>query len=129
MIVAGIGSRKGTSEREVLEAINAALAAQSLDPSALSALATGGVKRAEKAIGDAAQRLGLPLHVIEDAALQSTADRCLTVSERSLAWSGAPSLSEAAALAAAGDGARLLGPRLVHGSVTCALAQGKDFSL
>lgn len=123
MIVAGIGSRKGASEREVLEAINAALATQHLDLAALSALATGGVKRAEKAISDAAQRLGLPLHIVEDGALQSTADRCLTVSERSLAWSGSPSLSEAAALATAGDGARLLGARLVHGSVTCALAQ------
>jgi cobalt-precorrin 5A hydrolase len=33
-----------------------------------------------------------------------------------------PSVAEAAALAAAGPAARLIGPRLVIGSATCALA-------
>ncbi|MHA6346914.1 cobalamin biosynthesis protein, partial [Roseivivax sp. CAU 1761] len=38
------------------------------------------------------------------------------------------SVAEAAALAAAGPGARLLGPRAVSpdGCATCALAQGKE---
>jgi cobalt-precorrin 5A hydrolase len=35
---------------------------------------------------------------------------------------GVPTVAEAAALAAAGPAARLLGPRLVVGAATCALA-------
>jgi cobalt-precorrin 5A hydrolase len=38
----------------------------------------------------------------------------------------APSVSEASALAVAGKGARLLGPRTVLGSVTCAIAISGD---
>jgi len=47
----------------------------------------------------------------------------ITRSERSLAVAGVASVSEHAALAAAGDGARLLGPRTALGHVTCALAE------
>ena len=39
---------------------------------------------------------------------------------------GVPSVSEAAALAAAGPGARLLGPRVAVGPATCALAVTGD---
>jgi cobalt-precorrin 5A hydrolase len=50
----------------------------------------------------------------------------LTHSELSQALAGTPSVSEAAALAAAGEGARLYGPRIVVGLVTCALATSGD---
>lgn len=123
MRVAGIGCRKGVSEREVMEALASALSAHGLGLPALDAIATAEAKRTEPAIGDAARRLGLPLHIIQDDALQAAAEGCLSASEHSLAVSGSPSLSEAAALASIGVGARLLGPRIVHGSVTCALAQ------
>jgi cobalt-precorrin 5A hydrolase len=46
----------------------------------------------------------------------------LTRSELSQAIAGVPSVSEHAALAAAGQGARLFGPRIAVGPVTCALA-------
>ncbi len=46
----------------------------------------------------------------------------LSHSERSLRLAGTPSVSEAAALAAAGDGAELLGARTAVGPVTCAIA-------
>jgi cobalt-precorrin 5A hydrolase len=39
---------------------------------------------------------------------------------------GVESVSEAAALAAAGEGARLAGPRVAVGNVTCAIALGDD---
>jgi len=39
---------------------------------------------------------------------------------------GVPSVSETAALAAAGEGVRLLGPRIVVGPVTCAIAISGD---
>jgi cobalt-precorrin 5A hydrolase len=42
-----------------------------------------------------------------------------------LALTGVPSVAEAAALAAAGPLAHLIGPRLVIGSATCALASSE----
>ncbi|XIK08888.1 cobalamin biosynthesis protein [Mesorhizobium sp. AaZ16] len=56
----------------------------------------------------------------------SAAANTLTHSARSQAVAGTPSVAEAAALAAAGEGARLLGPRIVVGPVTCALATSGD---
>ena len=50
----------------------------------------------------------------------------LTASPLSLAVAGTPSVSEAAALAAAGPSAKLLGPRTVFGPVTCAIAMSED---
>jgi cobalt-precorrin 5A hydrolase len=126
MIVAGIGCKKGSSEQAVMDAITTALAAHKLNLSALDALATAGVKANEAAIFEAARRFGLGVKVVDDLSLRSSADRCATHSEKSLAFSGVPSLSEAAALAAAGNGATLLGPRLVQNGVTCALARSGE---
>ena len=52
--------------------------------------------------------------------------RALTRSKPSLAASGTPSVSETAALAAAGQDATLLGPRVSVGPVTCAIAVAGD---
>jgi cobalt-precorrin 5A hydrolase len=54
--------------------------------------------------------------------MQMVSLRGLTRSTASLSAAGSPSVSETAALAAAGQKSRLLGPRSVHGPVTCAIA-------
>ncbi|WP_274424612.1 cobalamin biosynthesis protein [Chelativorans sp. YIM 93263] len=92
----------------------------------LEALATSEAKALEPAIIEAAKALGLPLIAVAQADLQRASDRCLTRSEASLAATGIASLSEAAALAAAGERSRLLGPRIAEGNVTCAIAQNRD---
>ena len=72
----------------------------------------------------AAQNLALELRVVDAQRLVTAAPHCLTHSPRVLSLTGLPSLAEAAALAAAGPGARLLGPRLAAaGEATCALAE------
>lgn len=121
MIVAGIGCRKGVDAAAVIAAVDAALRSHHLDRSALSALATTSFKRDEAAILAAAKQLGLGVIVIEDADADDAQDT-LTHSDISLAVAGSPSVSESAALAAAGKDARLLGPRLITGAVTCAIA-------
>jgi cobalt-precorrin 5A hydrolase len=126
MIVMGIGSRKGVSEQQVLNAIHAALAEHNIDLSSLSGVATAPLKREEAAIFSAARQLGLFVTIIDDTALATAGTRTSSHSELSLALTGAPSVSEAAALAAAGDGARLLGPRILLDSVTCAIAISGD---
>ena len=68
--------------------------------------------------------MGLPLVLVDGDVLAEMPT--LTMSEGSLAAAGTPSVSEAAALAAAGEGARLAGPRIVVDAVTCAIAFGDD---
>lgn len=121
MIVAGIGFRKGTSGAEIIAAIDAALAAHGVERGQVGLIATSQEKVGDTGIIEAAQLLGLPAVGVDDMELQ--VQKTITRSERSLATTGVPSLSEAAALAAAGINARLLGPRRSLGSVTCALAE------
>lgn len=126
MMVAGIGSRKGVSVEEVLAAIETALEAHGLVISALSALATAPLKKDEAAISAAGRALNLPVVIADDRVLQlaspGTRGRC----DLSQSRAGTSSVSEASALAVAGAGARLLGPRTVLGPVTCAIAISGD---
>ncbi|GLS38421.1 cobalamin biosynthesis protein CbiG [Mesorhizobium tianshanense] len=126
MMVAGIGSRKGVSQQEVLAAIESALETHGLAMTALSALATASLKQDEPAIFSAGRELALPVIVVEDAALKAAASRAISHSDLSQERAGTPSVSEASALAAAGQAAKLLGPRTVLGPVTCAIAISGD---
>lgn len=110
---------------EVLAAIRAAAGQHSLDVDRIGLLATSERKASEPAFADAALRLGVPLEIVGDAALEAVSERTLTHSGNSLAVTGVPSLSETSALAAAGPGSTLLGPRVALGSVTCALARSR----
>lgn len=120
MRVAGIGSRRGVSAEEVIAAVEAAYRA--LGGGAPDALAALPAKAAEPGIADAARRLGVPLLVADPVA----EDRLVTRSAASRAATGSACASEAAALGAAGAAGRLLGPRLVAGRVTCAIAETED---
>ncbi|UCI09993.1 cobalamin biosynthesis protein [Mesorhizobium sp. B1-1-8] len=124
MMVAGIGSRKGINVEDVLAAVETALEAHGLALTALSALATARLKQDEAAIMAAARQLGLPLIVVDDEALKAPSSATPSHSDLSQAHARTPSVSEAAALAAAGKNAQLLGPRTVVGPVTCAIALG-----
>jgi cobalt-precorrin 5A hydrolase len=126
MMVAGIGSRKGVCARDVLAAIETALETHGLAMTALSALATASLKQDEQAIFSAGRELALPVIVVEDEALNAATSRVVSRSNLSQALAGTPSVSEASALAAAGKGAQLLGPRIVLGPVTCAIAISGD---
>lgn len=124
VIVAGIGSRKGVSAVEVLAAVDAALAEHGLGRKALTMLATTRMKQDEAGIIAACGTMSLPLVLVDDAVLAEMPT--ITRSEVSLSTTGTPSASEAAALAAAGEGARLAGPRIAVGKVTCAIAFGAE---
>ena len=89
----------------------------------LDRLATARLKRDEPALLAAGSAIGRELVIVDDAELQAASGRDVhACSEMSAAMAGTPSVSEASALAAAGPGSRLLGPRLVLGAVTCAIA-------
>jgi cobalt-precorrin 5A hydrolase len=117
MIVAGFGFRSQTS----LAALQDALA-QAGGPDGVTHLATLETKAATLAPLGAAMGLpviGLPRGVLHN---QPT----LTRSDRAIAIHGTGSVAEAAALAAAGPGARLRGPRATSadGTATAAIAEG-----
>ncbi len=122
MIVAGFGFRQGVSSGDILAALDAALTLHGRP--AVSALATSQDKAAEPGMVEAGRTLRQPVTALTQDKLLAVADRTLTHSPRSFQATGLPSLSEAAALAAAGDSARLLGPRVAVGTATCALAEG-----
>ena len=122
MIVAGLGCRKGTSAEALLSAIDTACDSAGISRESISALATGEIKRHEPGLNELAGRLGLPLHVFDETALKQAEGRTKTVSKHSLAQTSTPSLSEAAALAAAGENAELLVARVISPGATCALA-------
>ena len=122
MIVAGVGCRKGASMDDIIAVIDAALRSAGLAQTELALIATANFKAEERGIAAAAFARGLPLTLIAQADLEAAGARAVTSSERVLARTGIPSVAEAAALAACGPNARLLGPRTALGPATCALA-------
>jgi len=124
MMVAGLGCRRGARAEDVTAAITLALDVAGRRPEALARLATSVAKADEPGLRAAAAALGLVLDAVPESALLAAAPRCLSHSARVVAHAGVPSLAEAAALASAGPGARLLGPRVAASrAVTCALAE------
>jgi cobalt-precorrin 5A hydrolase len=151
MIVLGVGCRTGVSAEAVLAILRDAaldvvpgldpgtypsgrpddlVAPQRVGPRAKPAgdhewfLAVPDFRRAEPGIGEAAATLGLAILWIARDALKGEQGRCVTRSARAEAAVGLSCVAEAAALAGAGPGARLLLPRIARGGVTCAVAAG-----
>jgi cobalt-precorrin 5A hydrolase len=122
MRVAGIGFRKEATIEAVLAAIDAALAAHGLSRVDLDLIAAHEAKSSETAFG-AAYLLGKTLVVVPASAVKNMPTP--TRSDRVVELFGAGSLAEAVALAAAGKGARLLGPRTATPLATCAIAEGQ----
>ncbi len=117
MIVAGFGFRSETS----LAALQDALA-RAGGPAGVTHLATLAAKA--PALAQLGQILGLPVLALSPEAL---ADQpTLTRSDRVQALHHTGSVAEAAALAAAGPGARLRGPKAISAdrTATAAIAEG-----
>lgn len=122
MIVAGFGFRGAAALDSLAQALDAALAADLPAPDALAAAAD---RAGAPALVALAAWLGLP--VIAAAPQAVAAARTATQSPAALAARRTGSLAEAAALAGAGPGARLLAPRFISPDrkAACALAIGE----
>ncbi len=119
MKIAGIGFRETA---DIASLRSALMSAGGTD--GVMALATVAEKAEALALLALAAELHLPIRAIAPDALAAV--ETLTWSERVAARFGTGSLAEAAALAAAGPAARLLGPRAVSadGMATAAIAEG-----
>lgn len=116
MIVAGFGFRQGVTIAALKDALQRAGGV-----GGVTHLATLEAKAA--GLAPLGRALGLPVVGVADPALQAQAT--LTQSGRVQSLKGVGSVAEAAALAAAGPGARLRGPRVVSadGTATAAIAE------
>jgi cobalt-precorrin 5A hydrolase len=129
MIAAGLGFRAGVSRAQLLGALEQALAEHGRRLDEVRALCVADLKRHNAELGALAEQLAKPLHSCALEALRAAPLATLTQSSEVLRRYGVGSLSEACALSGAlvnGSAARLLGPRLIAGSVTCALAISLD---
>lgn len=121
-IVAGIGFRHAAAAEAIVASIERALTSLDLPNARLAAIATAADRAGEAAIRAAAARFGLEPIGLTPAALRAVDAAVPTRSARIEAARGVGSLAEAAALAAAGPGGRLLLARIAQRDVTCALA-------
>lgn len=122
MIALGIGLSSDCTAAEIITLIGQVCGLQSVDQSAIAIVATLPERAMQPALIEAAMALSLTIVVPPVGALQGAASGCLTQSERSQNRFNLPSVAEACALAAAGQGARLLGPRTKSARATCAIA-------
>ena len=88
----------------------------------MTALAAPAAKADEPGLRAAALVLGVPLLIVEPAALADAQPRCVTRSACAERTLGVASVAEGCALAAAGEGARLVLARIASARATCALA-------
>jgi cobalt-precorrin 5A hydrolase len=125
VIVAGFGFRAAATVASLQEALR--LARQRHDGHLhITCLSTAADKADTAPCRTLALSLDLPTHAIHSAAL--IAQQTPTRSTASQAARATGSVAEAAALAAAGRGSRILVPRVISpdGMATCALAERTD---
>ena len=123
-LVVGIGSQSGATADDICAAIANAEHTAGVACDCVAALARGS---ADEAVCQAAQICGRELRWMAVADLVARSGDCVTRSAASLAAHGVASIAEAAALAAAGPGSRLIVPRLKHARVTAAVAASADW--
>lgn len=124
--VAGLGCRRGCSEHELRELLDATLAEQRLVVGDLDALASVDSKADEPGLQALALTLQLPLALLPAAELAACEGRLSGASAVALRETGSPGIAEAAALlhaeALASRPARLLVEKRRSANATCALA-------
>ena len=121
IVAIGVGCRAGVAGEAIASLAQRALT-EAGEPAGERRMFTLEAKADEPGVVEAARLLRAKLTPLPLAALNAQADRILTPSAAAQARFGAPNIAEAAALAGAGEGARLLGPRLTARGATCAVA-------
>ena len=121
IVAIGVGCRAGVAGAAIAALARRALREAGAPESEIGVF-TLAAKVAEPGIIEAARLLRAELTSLPLAALNAQVERILTPSAPAQARFGAPNIAEAAALAGAGEGGWLLGPRLAVDGATCAVA-------
>ncbi len=126
-VAIGVGFRKACARETIVALVRQAQALAQAEDIGLAGHTAVLATIAEKdrpVLHGAAAELGLEVVVLPKQALAATDDRITLVSDTAKACLGIPSVAEAAALAAAGPGSRLVVPRISVADATCAVAVG-----
>ena len=125
LIAIGVGCRAGVAGEAIAALARRALADTGA-PQGERRMFTLAAKSEEPGLIEAARLIGVALTPVPLEALQAQAERILTQSAAAQSRFGAPNIAEAAALAGAGEGGRLLGPRIAADGATCAVALSSE---
>jgi cobalt-precorrin 5A hydrolase len=126
-VAIGIGCRTGVRAEAIAALVRRALAEYGA-PDGERRLCTIAAKAEEPGLVEAARLIGAKLVALPVEALAAEAGRVLTPSEAARSRFGVPAVAEAAALAGAGAGGRLAGPRLKADGATCAVALSAELA-
>lgn len=126
-LVVGMGCNRGTETAEMLDLLNATLAAFRLSSASLTAIATVDLKKDECGLIQLAERLSLPLKFYDRYALNRVR-KIKTPSPTVLRHIGTRSVCEAAAILAACNG-ELIVPKHNTQNVTVAIARRAEFGI
>ncbi|MDX8346780.1 precorrin-3B C(17)-methyltransferase [Cognatiyoonia sp. IB215446] len=121
----GVGCARDCSPEELSALVNDALAEAGICAEALSSVNTVALKADEPAVIELAARLRLPLRLFSAEELEAETPRLAHPSDVVFAEVGTHGVSEAAALAQAGNAARLSVPKRKSANATCAIAEAK----
>ena len=121
VVAIGVGCRAGVKGEKIAALARRALA-EAGAPKGEVGMFTLAAKAGEPGLIEAARLLGVALTPLPLEALQAQTTRIVTPSAAARARFGAPNIAEAAALAGAGEGGRLIRPRLAADGATCAVA-------
>jgi cobalt-precorrin 5A hydrolase len=121
IIAIGVGCRAGV-QGEAIAALARRALMEAGAPKGEVGMFTLAAKADEPGLVEAARLLGVALTPLPLAALVAQAERIVTPSAATRKRFGAPNIAEAAALAGAGVGGRLIGARLAADGATCAVA-------
>ena len=119
-MIAGIGCRRDCPADDIVALVRAAEQAAGAPVTALAAPAA---KAHEAGLPAAAAALGVAMLWVAPEALLAAQPRCVTRSACAGRTLGVASVAEGSALAAAGQGAELILPRIASARATCALAR------
>jgi cobalt-precorrin 5A hydrolase len=123
MIVAGVGLSSRCTAEELLSLFEQARLAFGLSEGTVRIVATLPERAANPELNRFAALIGAGVVAPPIERMREAAACCLTLSERSANRFALPSVAECAALATAGSGARLCGPRLKSLQATLAIAR------
>ena len=119
----GVGCERGIPESELADLVERTLAGADLSPRSLAGVFSVDLKADEPAVHAVAEALGLPARFFDPPALEALTPRLANPSDAVFREVGCHGVSEAAALAAVGDGGTLRVAKTKSRRATCAIAE------
>ena len=119
----GVGCERGIPASELTDLVERTLAGADLSPRSLAGVFSVDLKAGEPAVHALAEALGLPARFFDPSTLEALTPRLANPSDLVFREVGCHGVSEAAALAAAGDDGALRVAKTKSRRATCAIAE------